>query len=191
MQRRQLRILLGVRFPARMSNEDTHRISEEPPISIQIVEARWTNLGHILRRHGDRPANKSMRKFFVKKEHQDQDARTASNRSRLLTTIPRILQNLSKLSEAERRDAFAIIKLTTSSDLATLQNKAQNRGGWRRGVEKIVAAAVADCWRDRQGYRKERQANVAAMRGPERDAPANTRPVTRRQTTLNEHFLRR
>ena len=189
LQRRQLRILLGVRFPARMSNEDTHRISEELPISIQIVEARWTNLGHILRRHGDRPAKKSMRKFFVKKEHQDQDVRTASNRSRLLTTIPRILQkDLSKLSEAERRDAFAIIKLTTSSDLATLQNKAQNRSGWRRGVEKIVAAAVAD-WRDRQGYRKERQANVAAMRGPERDAPANTRPVTRRQTTLNEHFL--
>ena len=149
------------------------------------------NLGHILKRHGDRPANKSMRKFFVKKEHQDQDVRTASNRSRLLTTIPRILQkDLSKLSEAERRDAFAIIKLTTSSDLATLQNKAQNRSGWRRGVEKIVAAAVAD-WRDRQGYRKERQANVAAMRGPERDAPANTKPVTRRQTTLNEHFLRR
>ena len=106
-----------------------------------------------------------------------------------MTTIPRILQkDLSKLSEAERRDAFAIIKLTTSSDLATLQNKAQNRSGWRRGVEKIVAAAVAD-WRDRQGYRKERQANVAAMRGTERNAPANTRPVTRRQTTLNEHFL--
>ena len=40
LQRRQLRILLGVRFPARMSNEDTHRISEELPISIQIVEAR-------------------------------------------------------------------------------------------------------------------------------------------------------
>jgi hypothetical protein len=191
LQRKQLRILLGVRYPAHLSNEETHRRAEEPPISIQIVEARWTNLGHILRRERDRPANKVMRKFYVKKEQLDQDARRATNRSRLLTTLPRILQkDLKKLSEAECKDAFATNKLTTSADLAILSNKAQNRNGWRRGVEIIVEASAAE-WRDRQGNRQQRQANVAAMRGPERVAPANTRPVTRRQTTLMDHFTRR
>ena len=191
LQRRQLRIILGVRYPAHLSNEETHRRSEEPPISQQIVEARWTNLGHILRREQDRPAKKVMRKYFVKKEYPDQDNRAVSNRSKLLTTIPRILQrDLNKLSNANCREYFAITNLTTSKDFATLQNKAQNRSVWRRGVEKIVAAS-ATSWQSRQEYRHERQANVAAMGGQERAAPANTRPVTRRQTTLNEHFARR
>ena len=90
---------------------------------------------------------------------------------------------------AECKDAFAIIKLTTTIDLATLRNKAQSRGNWRRGVKKIVAAAATGR-RSRETYRHERQANVAAMRGPERAATANTRAVTRRQSTMNEHFGR-
>jgi exonuclease III len=190
LQRRQLRIVLGVRYPAHMSNEEVYRRSEELPISQQIVEARWTFLGHLLRRERHRPANLVTAKYFISKEHHGQEARDASNRSRLLTTIPRILQkDLANMDLAECKDAFAIIKLTTTSDLATLRNKAQSRGNWRRGVEKIVAAAATGR-RSRENYRQVRQANVAAMRGPERAATANTRAVVRRQSTINEYFGR-
>lgn len=138
LQRRQLRILLGVRFTTHVSNEETHGRSGKAPIPIQIVKARWTNLDHILKCEHDRPVNKVVLKYLVRRQ-----IRSATNRSRLLTIIKRILQkDLSRLSEENRRDTFAIIKLTSSSGSTMLQNKAQNRSDWTRGIEKIVAESV-------------------------------------------------
>jgi hypothetical protein len=91
LQRRQLRIILGVRFPVRMSVADVHRLSGERPISHLITEARWTHLGHLLQLTQYLPTNMVMSKYFVRREHQGQEARAATNRSRFLTTMPRIL----------------------------------------------------------------------------------------------------
>ena len=136
-----------MRYPAYITNEEVYRRSEELPISQQIVEARWTFLGHLLRRERHRPANLVTAKYFISKEHHGQEARDASNRSRLLTTIPRILQkDLANMDLAECKDAFAITKLTATllhPILPFLRNKAQNRGSWRLGAEKIFAASAS------------------------------------------------
>ena len=190
LQRRQLRIILGVRFPARMSVADVHERSGERPISHLITEARWTHLGHLLRRSRNLPANKVMSKYFVRRENQGQETRAATNRSRLLTTIPRILQkDLNKLTEAARMDAVAVTKFNSSNDLEILRNKAQNRAAWRRAVEIIGAAATTD-WEDRESYRRQR-AEVVAARAPQGVATANAQPRERRQATMNDYFLRR
>ena len=107
-----------------------------------------------------------MSKFFVRRKNQGQVARASTNRSRLLTTIPRILQkDLNKLTEAARKDAIAVTKSNSFNDLATLRNKAQNRAAWRRAVEIIGTAATTD-WEDREEYRKQR-AEVVAARAPQ------------------------
>ena len=63
--RKQLKKILNIGFPKKITNKSLDRICQEKPLSLQILWARWGLFGHILRRNKDIPANKATRANFI------------------------------------------------------------------------------------------------------------------------------
>ena len=83
--RKQLRRILGIRYPVKITNASLYQKCNETPLSLQILEHRWRLFGHILRRNEDIPARKAMQFFFQKT--------TERFPGRPLTTLPVVLNN--------------------------------------------------------------------------------------------------
>ena len=88
--RKQLRKILGIKYPVIITNKSLYKKCNETPLSLQILESRWRLFGHILRRDECIPANKAMHFYFRKSEHR--------YLGRPLTSLPITLnKDLSKL----------------------------------------------------------------------------------------------
>jgi len=70
-----------------------------------------------------------MTQYYQRKIMNTDNARKITNRGKVLTTLPRLLQRdiSEKLTPRERKDLFAIKGLNNWNDLAILRQKAQNR----------------------------------------------------------------
>ena len=109
------------------------------PISVDIIEQRWTAMGHNLRLQEETPANRVMKQYFRRRITNADPVRKASRRGRVLTTIPRLLQlDLQSLSKTARQNHFNVTELSTGTDLEILRNRAQNQQLWRKGVDAIM-----------------------------------------------------
>ncbi|XP_029656605.1 uncharacterized protein LOC115230747 [Octopus sinensis] len=62
--RRQLRSLLGMEWPRRISTNGIYNKCMCSCISEDVVDARWRLFGHVLRMNPDAPANKAMEDYF-------------------------------------------------------------------------------------------------------------------------------
>ncbi|KAK3782813.1 hypothetical protein RRG08_002447 [Elysia crispata] len=62
--RKQLRRVLGIRYPTKISNKSLYKKCEQTPISLEVLQARWRLFGHVLRREPSIPANKAMAFYF-------------------------------------------------------------------------------------------------------------------------------
>ena len=62
--RRQLRYLLGVRYPDIITNVDLYQRCGTKPLSLTIRSLRWNLFGHILRRDNNIPAQLAMQEYF-------------------------------------------------------------------------------------------------------------------------------
>ena len=126
--RKQLRILLGIRYPTKISNSSLYNKCKESPLSTQILNSRWRLFGHVLRRDQNIPANLAMNFFFT----------NTSKRpiGRPPTTLPSTLHNdLSKTNLG--------LELKTLEDLKTMQQIAQERIEWKFITSEIKRAAEA------------------------------------------------
>ena len=157
-QRKQLRRLLGIKYPTKIKNTKLYEICKESPLSITILQSRWKLFGHILRRDRDIPAFKAMQFYFTKIDPSDKNFR-----GRERTTLPTTLANdLDILHKHTIRNNCVIDhtysirstpKLRTIQDLETLRSLAQNREVWyhlttsileaRRAATAVVIAAEA------------------------------------------------
>ena len=63
--RKELKKILYIRYPKKITNKSLYRICEEKPLSLQILRARWSLFSHILRLDKDIPANKARRAHFI------------------------------------------------------------------------------------------------------------------------------
>ncbi|KAK3776929.1 hypothetical protein RRG08_016749 [Elysia crispata] len=127
--RKQLRKVLNIKYPVKITNSSLYNKCEEHPLSIYILENRWRLFGHILRRNIEIPANKSMNSYFA--------THGKKFRGRPLTTLPVVLnKDLSRLQENT-------LQLTTREDLEHLRCIAQNRQQWRELSTRIRKAAEA------------------------------------------------
>ena len=63
--RRQLRRVIGIKYPTKIRNEKLYEICQTQPLSTTILKARWTLFGHILRRDQNIPACKVMKFYFT------------------------------------------------------------------------------------------------------------------------------
>ena len=62
--RKQLRRVLGIRYPTKNLNKSLYKKCGQSPISLEVLQARWWLFGHVLRREPSIPANKAMAFYF-------------------------------------------------------------------------------------------------------------------------------
>ncbi|GFR83830.1 hypothetical protein ElyMa_005984500 [Elysia marginata] len=104
--RKQLKKVLNIKYPVKITNSSLYNKCNERPLSIFILESRWRLFGHILRRDSRIPPNQAMSGYFV--------TEGSKFKGRPLTTLPVVLNRyLSRIinsnlqpeiySTAERR----------------------------------------------------------------------------------------
>ena len=54
--RRHLRMMAGIFYPDRISNENLYKMFKEKPLSQDVEKRRWLLFGHVLRMHDETPA---------------------------------------------------------------------------------------------------------------------------------------
>ena len=132
-----LRRLIGVYWPNKISNAQVYELTSASPITSNVIRARWSFLGHLLRLAWEDesiPAWSIMVQYFQRKPTQYEEARKQTRRGRVLTTVPRLIEldilRLYKMrkekrvtSELERnriKGILGIEKLTHGGELKTL-----------------------------------------------------------------------
>ena len=133
--RRQLRRVLGVKYPTKMKNEAVYRLSNSRPLSIMITKSRWKMFGHVLRMNANTPAWLVMRFYFQETGNRKFRGRP---RTTLVTTINRDITRTQKLYPQ-----FDIKPLKTELDLFNVRVKATNRKHWQKRVSMVTAAAYS------------------------------------------------
>ena len=61
--RKQLRKILNIYYPTKISSKTLYKKCNEKPLSTHILESRCRLFGHILRRNEEIPANKAMQLY--------------------------------------------------------------------------------------------------------------------------------
>ena len=124
--RKQLKKILNIRYPKKITNKSLYRICQEKPLSLQILSARWSLFGNILQRDKDIAANKATRAYFIPNGNK--------LRGRPKTTLPIVFnRDLSLIQEP--------IRLHSSKDLAEITELAQDRNCWRGSTSRTEKAA--------------------------------------------------
>ena len=127
--RKQLKRVLNIRYPVKITNRSLYKKCNAKPLSLQILESRWRLFGHILRRDKDIPANKAMTGYYLPKGEKF--------RGRPLTTLPVVLnKDLSRLEDSR-------IQLRNQNDLNYLRDIVQHSLQWAQLSTKIREAAEA------------------------------------------------
>ena len=133
--RRQLRKVIGIQWPHKISNNKLYRITETKPLSIIIMEKRWKLLGHILRLRADCPARKAMRYYFEEKTNK-------IFRGRRRTTIVSTLNKDIKRTKGDDK-TFPVTPLVSQVSLQNHYRKAKNRKLWSKIVQQVVKLAYS------------------------------------------------
>ena len=133
--RRQLRIVINVKWPNKIKNKRLYEITRQEQISKTILERRWTLLGHVMRLSANCPARKAMRYYF-----EDRSTPKFAGRKRM--TIVKTLNEDISLAR-KKCVTFKVIPLVSHVSLQNLHNKAKNRKLWRNIVKQVVDSAYS------------------------------------------------
>ena len=119
--RRQLRQIIGVHWPNRISNVALYYRCQSRPISESIVTARLRLFGHVLRLPRDAPAQRAIDHYFA-------DTEAATFRGRPRTSLPTTLcSDLRRIGRTRRQP----------TDIESL--RALSREQWRQ-MERDISA---------------------------------------------------
>ena len=91
--RRQLRKVIGIQWPHKISNNKLYKITRTKPLSITMAERRWKLLRHTLRLPADCLARKTMRYFFEERTSKILRGRRTITVSTLNEDIKRTTQD--------------------------------------------------------------------------------------------------
>ena len=127
--RKQLRHVVGVRWPATISNEKLYKITDSAPLSHVALQRRWTFFGHVCRLQDDTPAKRAMFAFFRALDCLPRRAGRPCNC--LVTTLQRDLRN---------SNAASYLTLENTSGLLRLIQLAADRKGWKKMVLDRICA---------------------------------------------------
>ena len=127
--RRQLRHILGIRWPNRLSNDLVYERCSAAPLGNILVNARWRLFGHILRSDEHTPAREAMSGFF--------GCSVPGYRGRPRITLPVLLNQ-----DAERVGC----RLRTPRDLQLMAQRALDRREWTYLCNAVTDAYKAEYW---------------------------------------------
>ena len=116
--RRHLRKVMGIKWPAKISNEKLYKVTGVRSLSVRVEEMRWRMLGHVLRLDRGAPAQRAM-DFAFGKMVKNMDARRGRHSTNLLSTIT---------NDLKRRG----LKLSCKRDLDILREVAADRIAWKK-----------------------------------------------------------
>ena len=133
--RRQLRKVMGIKWPHKISNRKLYEKTEIRPLSQTIRERRWKLLGHIMRLPAECPARRAMRYFFEERSNRKFPGR---KRTTIVTTLNKDIQ-LAK----SKHSSFPVTPLISQVSLQNLHTKAKNRKPWSNIVKQVVDAAYS------------------------------------------------
>jgi hypothetical protein len=139
--RSQLRRLLGIFYPTRMSDKLLYETTETRPLSLEIIRSRWAMLGHISRLPQDAPAQKCMETYF-RDINAEGTAKSRGHKGRPKTTLPILLhQDLAKLHSTDRSMHFSATEFTSKLHLKNIQSVARNpsRDKWTNAINFLVS----------------------------------------------------
>ncbi|XP_065186192.1 uncharacterized protein LOC135817021 [Sycon ciliatum] len=121
--RRQLRSLLGITWPQKISNLALYARCGVEPVSDLIRNSRWSLFGHVLRLGKDTPARLSMEQYFQAPEGR--------YRGRPRVTLPiKLHTDLSQSNNGHLRSV---------EDLRRLERIAVDRPAWNALVKSVCA----------------------------------------------------
>ena len=143
--RKQLRRILGIRWPQTISNEDLYARCKEVSIEQTTRNARWRLLGHTLRMNKKIPARKAMNHYFEVSSEKGFQGRPK-------TTLPLVIRaDIKQINQAVQAMLITensnkhnrqlmlpckALKLpeqfTTIEDLNKLQAAANRRANWQK-----------------------------------------------------------
>ena len=139
--RKQLKRVMGIRYPTIISNKSLYEKTKEKRLSTTIREARWQLFGHILRRDRKIPANEAMKYYF--KRGLNRGFR-GTRRSTLPTTLSKDLAYLENTVKCLSDHNYTRShKLNTDEDLEELREVAADRRKWKALTSRIVRAGEA------------------------------------------------
>ncbi|XP_065180181.1 uncharacterized protein LOC135810616 [Sycon ciliatum] len=127
--RRQLRHILGIRWPNRLSNDLVFERCSAAPLGNILVNARWRLFGHILQSDEHTPAREAMSGFF--------GCSVPGYRGRPRITLPVLLNQ-----DAERVGC----RLRTPRDLQLMAQRALDRREWTYLCNAVTDAYKAEYW---------------------------------------------
>lgn len=122
--RRQLRSLMGIRWPNRLPNVHLYEQCKASPVGLALIRARWRLLGHTLRLDNTTPAHSAMVEYFRVQGIQ-------AYRGRPRITLPVALGK--DLARVDKR-------LATLNDLNDLTRIAGERAEWSNLCRAVVEA---------------------------------------------------
>ena len=131
--RRQLRAVIGVRYPDKISNEDLYDRTKSVPLSHELFQARWRMLGHVLRMNSELPAKEAMSYYF----REEEAGRFRGHpRTTIATVINKDLGDIFNAAASKRGRKKATIaslpkQLVSSADLCQLESLARDRKKWQ------------------------------------------------------------
>ena len=137
--RKQLKRILGIRWPTKITNESLYKKTNEKPISVTMREARWRLFGHILRRDQDIPANMAV-KFYFENEENDNNGFRGRPRTTLPIVLQQDLERYYKNTEPQHLDHnySKRMKLNNKEDIEILRRMAEDRPKWRKLANNIT-----------------------------------------------------
>jgi hypothetical protein len=139
-RRRQLRRILGIQYPRRISNSKLYDTCNMRELGPDIRGARWRMLGHTLRMTDDTPAKRAMLHYF--------DVTTSSYLGRPRHTLPLVINKDLKLAAVQPHDItgqFNIpTQLKTITDLRRLETLANDRKQWIQLVQCVIDMQVTE-----------------------------------------------
>ena len=133
--RKQLKKVLNIKWPTKITNSSLYKITYEEPISITCKRARWALFGHILRRDIGIPANQAMLFYFS-------DLKNPGFPGAKRTTLPITLnEDLAELSipPPHLTDHTYTVRRTfcCTEDLEELRTLAADRQAWRNIIHAL------------------------------------------------------
>ena len=134
--RKQLRIVLGVKYPRIMKNKEVYKTCNEEPLSLQILKNRWSLFGHILRFTDNIPAKHATIYYLQQSSNNKFSGR------RRITLPEKLHQDIVRCQIL--REVYMITSLRNVNDLRNLEIIANDRKKWKNLIKMIYDAAQAE-----------------------------------------------
>ena len=134
--RKQLRQVIGVYYPHRITSKKLYELTNTRPLTIDITQARWKMFGHALRMGDNTPARKAMDYFFKIPQASKYKGR---KRATIVSTLNRDIERTTGQNEE-----FAIPLMKSELDLQNIRDKALDRNHWQKIVKMVTNAAYSD-----------------------------------------------